>query len=171
MEFLFDLSLVSLIILAVFVVFMRKLRGATIMFGVFSAFASLVYLLLAAPDVALAEAIIGCTISTIIFLVSLRKYHIYKVCILPSDKRLEAVILSIIDRQAAKKEIEPHYIYKTSQEEMESMYYDLGFLINENEITLFGEEHNYVISEVMKEIKNFFPYANINLKTPNYDEI
>ena len=51
----------------------KPVRGA-IYLGVFSLICSFVFLLYAAPDVAIAEAIIGSTLSTILYLVALYKY-------------------------------------------------------------------------------------------------
>ncbi len=51
----------------------RPVRGA-IYLGVFSMASAFVFLVFSAPDVALAEVIIGSTLSTILYLVALYKY-------------------------------------------------------------------------------------------------
>ena len=74
-----DLFYLSLIIFAILAVQSRSLRNAVIYLSVFSLVCSIVYLLLNAPDVAIAEATIGCTLSTILYLVALKKYRIFTV--------------------------------------------------------------------------------------------
>jgi len=68
-------SILGLIILimAVIAILSNSLKTAIISAGVVSLFASLLYLLLAAPDVAMTEASIGSGLSTIIFFFVLNK--------------------------------------------------------------------------------------------------
>lgn len=68
--FLFLLLLFALIIIHTKIM----IRGA-IYLGIFSLISSLCFLMYGAPDVAIAEAIIGSTISTILYLVALYKYN------------------------------------------------------------------------------------------------
>ena len=65
--------LILLIPLAIYAIQTRKLRNAVVILGAFSLVSSLVYLFYRAPDVALAEAVIGTTISTILYLVAMQK--------------------------------------------------------------------------------------------------
>jgi uncharacterized MnhB-related membrane protein len=51
----------------------KNLLNATIAVGVVSLFASILYLVLAAPDVAMTEAAIGAGLGTVIFLYTLKK--------------------------------------------------------------------------------------------------
>lgn len=62
-----------MIVAAVLAVHLRSLLGAIIAAGVVSLFASIVFLLLGAPDVAMTEAAIGAGLSTVIFLYALRR--------------------------------------------------------------------------------------------------
>ena len=59
--------------MAVIAIHHKKLTVAVIAAGVVSLFASVLYLLLAAPDVAMTEASIGSGLSTIIFFYVLNK--------------------------------------------------------------------------------------------------
>ena len=74
-----DLFYLSLIVFAILAMQSHSLRNAVIYLAVFSLVCSIVYLLLNAPDVAIAEATIGCTLSTILYLVALKKYRIFTV--------------------------------------------------------------------------------------------
>lgn len=52
---------------------LRSLVAAIVAVGLMSLFASVLYLVLAAPDVAMTEAAIGAGLSTVIFLYALRQ--------------------------------------------------------------------------------------------------
>ncbi len=62
-----------MLILAVFAIRTKKLIAAVIASGFVSLVASIVYLYLRAPDVAMTEAAIGAGITTLIFVVTVRK--------------------------------------------------------------------------------------------------
>ncbi|MCF8373773.1 MAG: DUF4040 domain-containing protein [Bacteroidales bacterium] len=64
---------VTMLIMAGVAIYHKKLSVAIIAAGVVSLFASVMYLLLAAPDVAMTEASIGSGLSTIIFFYVLNK--------------------------------------------------------------------------------------------------
>ncbi len=66
------LGIVSLI-LALIAIHNKKLSVAILAAGVVSLFASILYLLMAAPDVAMTEAAIGSGLSTLIFFYVLNK--------------------------------------------------------------------------------------------------
>ena len=63
----------SMLIMAGIAIYHKKLVTSIIAAGVVSLFASILYLLLAAPDVAMTEAAIGSGLSTIIFFYVLNK--------------------------------------------------------------------------------------------------
>ncbi|MBS3768704.1 MAG: DUF4040 domain-containing protein [Bacteroidales bacterium] len=63
----------AILLLAIIAVENKKLVVAIIAAGVVSLFASVLYLLLSAPDVAMTEAAIGSGLSTIIFFYVLNK--------------------------------------------------------------------------------------------------
>jgi len=58
---------------AVLAVYSRSLLASIIAAGVISLFASVIYLLLAAPDVAMTEAAIGSALTTVVFLFALNR--------------------------------------------------------------------------------------------------
>lgn len=64
---------VIMIFAAVFALYHKNLAAAVISAGLVSLIASILYLLLAAPDVAMTEAAIGSGLSTIIFFYVLNK--------------------------------------------------------------------------------------------------
>ena len=70
---------IIMIIAAVFAIYQKNLLSAIISAGVISLLASIIYILLAAPDVAMTEAAIGSGLTTIVFLYTLNKIRKQKV--------------------------------------------------------------------------------------------
>ena len=64
---------VIMIIAAFLAIYQKSLLSAIIAAGVISLLASIIYILLAAPDVAMTEAAIGSGLTTIVFLFALNK--------------------------------------------------------------------------------------------------
>jgi energy-converting hydrogenase B subunit D len=64
---------IIMIIAAFLAIYLKNLLSAIISAGVISLLASVIYLLLAAPDVAMTEAAIGSGLTTIIFIFTLKK--------------------------------------------------------------------------------------------------
>ena len=62
---------------AIFAVYSRSILSAIISSGVISLLASIIYILLAAPDVAMTEAAIGSGLTTVVFLLALRRIYAY----------------------------------------------------------------------------------------------
>jgi len=73
MNLLIVFLLVLMIVAALFAVAKKDLLVAVLSTGAVSLILSLVFLILQAPDVALTEASIGAALSTVIFLVTLKK--------------------------------------------------------------------------------------------------
>lgn len=60
---------------AVFAIYSRNILTAIISSGVISLLASIIYILLAAPDVAMTEAAIGSGLTTVVFLLALKRIN------------------------------------------------------------------------------------------------
>ncbi len=73
-EFILN-ALVMIMILATafYSVFAKNILSSVIALGVTGAFISLAFILLQAPDVAIAEAAVGAVLSTAIFVIAVRK--------------------------------------------------------------------------------------------------
>ena len=63
----------TMLVGAIAALYLKDLTAAVVAAGLVSLFASIVYLLLAAPDVAMTEAAIGAGLSTVIFLYAVQK--------------------------------------------------------------------------------------------------
>lgn len=64
---------VAMLFFGVLALYLKDLVASVISAGVLSLFASILYLILQAPDVALTEAAIGAGLSTMIFLLAIKK--------------------------------------------------------------------------------------------------
>lgn len=69
------LFLVGMLIFAFLSIKTRQLRDAVIYLSIFSLTNAVVYLFYGAPDVSLAEAIVSSTLSTILYLIAIKKYN------------------------------------------------------------------------------------------------
>ena len=74
-----------LILLAVLALRSENLRYAVIYFSVFSLICSVLYLYYQAPDVAIAEAVMGSGLITLLYLTALRRYKVYSICFTNTD--------------------------------------------------------------------------------------
>lgn len=63
----------AMIIAAIAAIYLKDLVAAVIAAGTVSLFASVLYLVMAAPDVAITEAAIGAGISTLVFIIAIRR--------------------------------------------------------------------------------------------------
>lgn len=63
----------GILVSALYAAFSKKLLHSIIALGVTGAFVSLSFVLLQAPDVAIAEASVGAVLSTVLFIVALKK--------------------------------------------------------------------------------------------------
>ena len=63
---------------AIFALYSQNILSAIISSGVISLLASIIYILLAAPDVAMTEAAIGSGLTTVVFLLALRRIQVYQ---------------------------------------------------------------------------------------------
>ena len=68
-----SLCLLGIVVSAILAVTLEKPLSSSIALGAAGAFVALEFLLLQAPDVAIAEAAVGAVLSTVLFVVAVRK--------------------------------------------------------------------------------------------------
>ena len=138
---------VLMILSAIVAIQTNTLRNAVIYLSAFSLITSFIYLIYKAPDVAIAEAIIGSTLSTILFLVALKKYKIFKVYFIntydddnKSSKAFCKNFISILKQFSIKEEIELDLVHtsKDINEIIEDKLYDLIIKQHNNKIFIYG---------------------------------
>lgn len=155
--------LLMMIVFAILAVQTPKLRRAIIYLGIFSLISSFCYLLYQAPDVAIAEAIIGSTLATILYLVALQKHSVFTIYY--TDENDAAVndeyinkgrtrILNLIEQFCVSKELEPQVIFTTETLEniRNSSAYDLIVRQKDSSIFVYGHHQNYHLESLGKYV-------------------
>ncbi|GAU77933.1 DUF4040 domain-containing protein [Fusibacter sp. 3D3] len=154
------LSLIVLVILAIMTVQTQKMRHAVVYLGAFSLTISFIYLLYNAPDVAIAEAIIGSTLSTILYLVALQKYKIFTVYYCLSEAEFEdqshltaehLQFKKLLDKYCAKQELEPQIIYTVDATKTIIEHHPYALIV-QNEptnIKIWGHPENYKMDSLI----------------------
>ena len=75
MELFFDLLLIFLLVCAVAVCLSKKLLNSIIVYMSFSLIMSVIWILLESPDLAITEAAVGAGVTSILFIITLKKIH------------------------------------------------------------------------------------------------
>ena len=75
MELFFDLLLVFLLICAIAVSLSKNLLNSIIVYMSFSLIMSVIWILLESPDLAITEAAVGAGVTSILFIITLKKIH------------------------------------------------------------------------------------------------
>jgi putative multicomponent Na+:H+ antiporter subunit B len=155
--------LILILLFAALAVQVNRLRTAVIYLGAFSLIVSFCYLLYSAPDVAISEAIIGSTLTAILYLVTLRTYKVFNIYY-TGVKRIEKKdsgkiyrhLSRIIEEFSHDKELELHIVHSSeNNEHVETEYeYDMIVSLSADTITIYGKKENYNLELFTKEISN-----------------
>jgi len=135
-----------LIFSAIMTVQSRKLRRSVIYLGIFSLISSLAYLFLYAPDVAIAEAIIGCTISVILFLTAVKRYRTFTIYYVPEkDDTHSQVFIEKFEQYLSENEFDPQLIHTSLDDENlhESDRFDVLIVHHGDTMTLYSSSTSY----------------------------
>lgn len=149
-----EIALILLVVTSITAIQTRYLRQAVLYLGLFSIAISFVYLMYGAPDVALAEAIIGSTLSTILFIVALQKYKLYTIYYQLQEDELEdngqlsihkQQLIKTLEKFCTKQELEAQIIYSTEAIEhiVEHHQYALILVEKNDVITIYAHPENY----------------------------
>jgi len=147
--------LVLMIIFAIASIQTNSLRHAVIYLCVFSLLCSFAYVLYQAPDVAMAEAVIGCTLSTVLYLVAIKKYRVFRVYYSghvtllekqPEFNVLKNNLTTMMDNFLREHELELDLINtKETFDEIHGNHdYDVIVEHDNKGITMFGSQSNYL---------------------------
>lgn len=151
--------LVLMLLLAVLALNAGKLRVAVVYLGVFSLVSSFVYLLYSAPDVAIAEAVIGTGIAVVLYLVALKKYHVFTIYHTSDayeqidDRTLRSGsvgVLRDVERFLTDRELEVQTIYTVDdpEEVLARGNHDLVVHRSGNRVILYGYDADYHLDAV-----------------------
>lgn len=167
-----NIFLISLVVLALFALNTPKMRRAVVYLGVFSLISSFVYLLYGAPDVAIAEAIIGSTITTVLYLVALKKYQIFTIYFSSdaNDQNIRNLknnspFLNALETFFIKREIEPQIIYLAEPIEniLAQTKFDLAIHHTNQDIWIYGNVDDYQLDALEDHLLTNHGDLNIHL--------
>ncbi|WKY48848.1 DUF4040 domain-containing protein [Eubacteriaceae bacterium ES3] len=147
--------LVGMFVLAIFAINTPHLRRSIIYLGIFSLISSLVYLLHGAPDVAIAEAVIGSTITTVLFLVALNKSRVFVIYYGNIDFNSDISKLTIktrgqllknIEKFLIDQEFEPQLILTTKSYDsiLETEAFDLLIYQDNHQLLITGPDEYHM---------------------------
>ncbi|MFZ7131751.1 MAG: Na(+)/H(+) antiporter subunit B [Eubacteriales bacterium] len=167
--------LVLMVVLAIISISTVKLRRSIIYLGLFSLVSSFVYLLYSAPDVAIAEAIIGSTIATVLYLVAIKKYKVFTIYFINRDDHAfnnqniyegRPQILIDIEKFLIKRELEPQIIYtqENYRNILDERNYDLLVHLEKEMTYLYGCSEDYQLDAIEEFLeKNKYSYLNLSI--------
>lgn len=149
------------VVLAGAAIWTRILRHAVIFLGIFSLLCSFLYLYYGAPDVAIAEAVIGSGLVMLLYLTAIKRYRTFGICF--TDETAGRVedrgviigsqrgrLLQEIEGFCISRELEPEIVF--SPEDLESVKergrYDLIIRQDMEGATIHGSRDNYFVDEL-----------------------
>lgn len=147
--------MVLMIVFAIASIQSDSLRHSVIYLSVFSLLCSFTYALYQAPDVAIAEAVIGCTLSTVLYLVAIKKYRIFRIYYsnqvtifekIPESNVLRSNLVTMVDAYLQDLELEMDLINtKQSFIEIDSLHdYDVIVEHTNEGVRIYGAQSNYL---------------------------
>lgn len=153
-----DITLIVIIVLAIFTIITPRVRKSIILSGIMSVTASFAYVLLAAPDIALTEAVVGTTITTVLLLVAIKKSKIFIVYYIKRDEVIREDIMKSIEQILKESEYELQFVCTTETVNFLKNNYSFELLIEEKEdiIHLYGEYANLTFVDIVKKLKSEF---------------
>jgi len=161
--------LILLVILGGYAVLSDNLRYSVIILGAFSLTMALTYLFYNAPDVALAEAAIGVGLSTIMYLVALKKVTVYDICHIDEDATdfndddiaeiRRSVSRPLEDFIEQTEEIEPQFAYtnRSVEKMIDEDIHDLIISYKEPTTYLYGRKSDQVFQDILDNIHDIIP--------------
>ena len=148
-------------VFAALVIHSKFLRLSVVYLAVFSLLASLLYLLFAAPELAIAEAVIGSGLVTLLYLAALKRNRVYTVAIVGPVHR-EGVpdrYVRRVERSDAMKEmraffvrrefeVQTVFVSESLDEALRDPAYDLVMAEDAQGFVTFTDDESYVMIEL-----------------------
>ena len=161
-DILYLLLVICLIVLAFVTVQTSKLRRAAVYLGAFSLISSFAYLSYNAPDVAIAEAVIGCTLSTILLLIALKKYHVITIYYIENHAQIQkerrdltaSLETFLLDRGFEPQTISTHL---DDKELCEQEDYNLLIVHEKQDISIYSSGIRYIAPEIQEYLADHKP--------------
>lgn len=146
---------------AVLIIHSRLLRLSVIYLMMFSMFGALLYLRHAAPELAIAEAAIGCGLIPLLYLAALKRNRVYTIGVVHAGRvdRLVDGYINRIEHSKALREIRAFFVRRefevqvvfipeTLEEALRSPAYDLVLQEDDQGIAAYTDDESYVMLEL-----------------------
>lgn len=146
---------------AVLVIQSNLLRLSVIYLAIFSLLSSFLYVIYAAPELAIAEAVIGSGLVTLLYLAALKRNRVYTVAVVSDERRdhLTDHYLNHVERSKALTEIREFFVRReyevqtvfvseTLDEALRDPAYDLVVAEDEEGFATYTDDESYVILEL-----------------------
>ena len=169
-----QLILLLMIVVAFFCVTAENLRKAIIGLGVFSLLATACYLVYHAPDVALTEAVIGSALTTILYIIALKKYSSFYVYFSSNtqadssdqhirQKKSSLRLRSVVREYCTAHELAPQIVYTWEAPEVIAAehIYDLILHDNGGKTTVYGIETDDHYNTLKQQLTERFPQEGL----------
>ncbi len=156
------LVFIFMILTALFVATTNNFKRMIVALATFSLLASFCYLLYHAPDVALAEAVIGSALSTILYIVALKKHRSFYIYFSSKENVSDRKTLSDTDDVVSKvlqycteHELEAQHVFtwESPSRIAREHLFDIIIAGNEKIVTVYGSEverHVVAIREILE---------------------
>ena len=148
-------------VFAVLAIHSNLLRLSVIHLAIFSLLSSLLYLIYAAPELAIAEAVIGSGLVTLLYLAALKRNRVYTVAVVSDEHRDNFTdrYLNHVERSRALTEIREFFIRReyevqtvfvseTLDEALRDSAYDLVMSEDAEGFVTFTDDESYVMIEL-----------------------
>ncbi len=167
---------------ALFIVSSRNFKRIIIALGAFSILASFCYLIYSAPDVAIAEAIIGSALSTILYIVALKKHRTFYIYFTSSENKKNSDfklksgtsdVSGKIMQYCANHDLEAQSVFTwESPEKIASEHmYDLILHSSGDKITIYGSDKELHVNEIKKMLSKSFSDKRIEFLSIKEEEV
>jgi uncharacterized MnhB-related membrane protein len=166
--------LISLVVLSIITIMSNKLLRAVIYLFAFSFVISIVYLLLNAPDVAIAEAVIGCTISTVLLVTALKKHKIITIYLV-KDKDAKSNVNKIVEavqKELVKHELEPQVVVTSLDYEKlhDDSLFDILIIQERDDVLVYTSLDNQN-TQFVESIEKKFAEMKVRVIAVNEEEV
>lgn len=167
---------ISVLVVSLFAVLSENMRHSVIFLSVFSLLMALIYLHFNAPDVALAEAAIGVGLSTVMYLVALKKIRIYDICYVNEEEDFNDEYIQNFRGRVIRplelyleqtEEVEPQLTYTNHpvQEVIDDDNHEFIIYQKGLQTYVYGEKGDHVFQDVVKNIDELIPdMTNVEIR-------
>lgn len=155
------ICLVLMLLLAIVAIMSISLRNAVILIAIYSLLSSYVYLLYCAPDVAIAEAVIGAAFTAIIFWVAIKRHKQIRIYYVTSQKQNNVEggtekreLLAKIKTFLEEKELQPAIIYAKDTLQDICGKDDFDYIVQETKesMILYGRKKDHHFEELQQKL-------------------